>query len=87
MLYAPDYNCELILQSDALEKGLGIVLAQKKNGEDHPIIYLNRKFSGPEKNYSVNEKDCAAIICGIKNLRTYLDRTRFTIETDHRFLS
>ena len=49
VLYAPDYNYEFILPSDASEKGLGVVLEQKKNGEDHPIIYLSSKFTGPEK--------------------------------------
>ena len=55
--------------------------------EEHPIIYLSRKFTDPEKNYSVTEKECAAIIYGIKKIRPYLDETMFTIETDHRPLS
>ena len=83
ILHAPDYNHEFILQTDASEKGLGVILAQRKNNEEHPVLYLSRKFTGPERNYSVTEKECAAIIYGIKKLRPYLDGQRFTIESDH----
>ena len=86
VLYAPDYNAEFILQTDASEKGLGVVLAQQKGDEDHPILFLSRKFTGAEKNYSVTEKECAAIIYGIKKLRPYLDGQRFRIQTDHNSL-
>lgn len=83
ILYAPNYQREFILQTDASEKGLGVILAQRKNSEEHPILYLSRKFTGPEKNYSVTEKECAAIIYGIKKLKPYLDGQKFVIETDH----
>ena len=49
VLYAPDYNAEFILQTDTSEKGLGVVLAQQKNNEEHPILFLCRKFTGAEK--------------------------------------
>ena len=47
------------------------------------MLYLSSKFTGPEINYRVTEKECAAIIYGMKKLRPYLDGQKFTIETDH----
>ena len=66
VLYAPDYNCEFILQSDSSEKELGVVLAQKKNGEDHPIIYLSCKFTGPEKTIVLLRKNEQRSFTGLK---------------------
>ncbi|GBN11979.1 Retrovirus-related Pol polyprotein from transposon 17.6 [Araneus ventricosus] len=83
VLYAPNFEKEFIVQTDASDLGIGVVLAQRTKGEEHPILYLSRKFSGPEKNYSTTEKECAAIIFAIKKLRYYLDGQKFIIETDH----
>ena len=81
--HTPDYNREFILQNDASEKWLGVILTQGKNKEEHLVLFLSRKFSGPEKNYSVMEIECSAIIYGIKKLGPYLDRKKFTIEIGH----
>ena len=79
MLYAFDYNIEFILQTDASEKGLSVVLAQQKDNEEHPILFLSRKFTGERKNYSVPEKECATIIYGLKKLGPYLDGQKIRI--------
>jgi phospholipid-translocating ATPase len=84
VLYAPDFSKEFIVQTDASEKGIGVVLAQKsKDNTDHPILYLSKKFTESEKKFGTTEKECAAIIYAIKKLRHYLDGQHFTIETDH----
>ena len=59
----PDKPC--ILQTDAYELaiGLGAMLSQlEENGEEHPIAFASRKLLPREKNYSVNEKECLAIV-------------------------
>ncbi|GBM97180.1 Retrovirus-related Pol polyprotein from transposon 17.6 [Araneus ventricosus] len=68
VLYAPNFEKEFIVQTGASDFGIGVVLAQRTNGEEHPILYLSRKFSGPEKKYSTTEKECAAIIFAIKKI-------------------
>ena len=83
VLYAPDYQREFIVQTDASEKGIGVILAQRKGKEEHPVLYLSRKFSDSEKKFSTTEKECAGIIFAIKKLRHYLDGQKFVIETDH----
>jgi hypothetical protein len=83
VLFAPDYSQEFVLQTDASAHGAGIVLSQRKNGEEHPILYLSKKFSRAERNYSTIERELAAIVYGLKKLNHYLDGQHFVIETDH----
>ncbi|GBM20257.1 Retrovirus-related Pol polyprotein from transposon 17.6 [Araneus ventricosus] len=85
ILHAPDFTKPFILQTDASDLGYGVVLAQKDNeGREHPILYISKKFTSAERKYSTTEKECAAILYGIKKLKGYIDRqTEFCIQTDH----
>ncbi|GFU35887.1 retrovirus-related Pol polyprotein from transposon 297 [Trichonephila clavipes] len=45
VLYAPNFEREFIIQTDASNAGMGGVLTQLNNqGEEHPILYLSKKF-------------------------------------------
>ncbi|GFY29319.1 retrovirus-related Pol polyprotein from transposon 297 [Trichonephila clavipes] len=83
ILFAPDFATDFILQTDASEVGAGVVLSQIIEGEEHPIVFLSKKFSKAERNYSTVERELAAIIFGLKRLKHYLDGQKFIIETDH----
>ena len=73
VLYAPDFNREFIIQTDASNVGIGVVMAQKKEDGVHPILYFSRKLTDSERKFCTTEKECAAIIFAIKKLRYYLD--------------
>ena len=77
-----------VLQTDASEQGLGAVLSQTtKNGEEYPVAFASRKFLPREKNYSVIEKECLAIVWSLQVFHVYLYGQEFCIETDHQPLS
>ena len=76
-----------ILQTDASELGLEAVLSQLKDDEEHPVAFASRKLLPREKNYSVIEKECVAIVWSLQVFYVYLFGQRFTIETDHQPLS
>ncbi|GFX77512.1 retrovirus-related Pol polyprotein from transposon 297 [Trichonephila clavipes] len=84
VLYAPNFEREFIVQTDASNAGLGAVLTQlTEQGEEHPILYLSKKFSEVEKRYCTTEKECASIVFAIKRLHYYLDGNSFLVMTDH----
>ncbi|GFW43657.1 retrovirus-related Pol polyprotein from transposon 297 [Trichonephila clavipes] len=84
VLYAPNFEREFIVQTDASNAGLGAVLSQlNEQGEEHPILYLSKKFSEVEKRYCTTEKECASIVFAIKRLHYYLDGNSFLVMTDH----
>ncbi|GFX62586.1 retrovirus-related Pol polyprotein from transposon 297 [Trichonephila clavipes] len=63
VLYAPNFEREFIVQTDASNAGMGAVLTQlTEQGEEHPILYLSKKFSEVEKRYCTTEKECASIV-------------------------
>ncbi|GFU18787.1 transposon Tf2-9 polyprotein [Trichonephila clavipes] len=63
---------------------MGAVLTQlTEQGEEHPILYLSKKFSEVEKRYCTTEKECASIVFAIKRLHYYLDGNSFLVMTDH----
>ena len=63
--------------------GLGAVLAQAHDGDEHPILYISRKLLPREKNYSTVEKECLAVTWALESLRFYLLGRRFTVVSDH----
>ncbi|GFS75182.1 retrovirus-related Pol polyprotein from transposon 297 [Trichonephila clavipes] len=84
VLYAPNFEREFIVQTDASNAGMGAVLTQlTEQGEEHPILYLSKKFSEVEKRYCTTEKECASIVFAIKRLHYYLDGNSFLVMTDH----
>ncbi len=83
VLRAPDFSCPFLLQTDASDTGLGAVLSQVQEGEEHPILYISRKLTPAEKNYATVEKEALAIKWAVLELRYYLLGRRFTLVTDH----
>ncbi|GFY32727.1 retrovirus-related Pol polyprotein from transposon 17.6 [Trichonephila clavipes] len=84
VLYAPNFEREFIVQTDASNAVMGAVLSQlTEQGEEHLILYLSKKFSEVEKRYCTTEKECASIVFASKRLHYYLDGNSFLVMTDH----
>ena len=71
MLKNPDFSKPFQLQTNASDVGVGAVLSQGGD-QDQPIAYFDRKILDRERNYSTIEKECLAIVLGIKAFATYL---------------
>ena len=56
VLRNPDFAHMFILQTDASDTGLGAVLSQETEGQEHPIMFLSRKLQTAERQYSTVEK-------------------------------
>ena len=82
ILTYPDFSTNapaFVLQTDASAAGLGAVLEQG----GHVIAYASRTLTKSESNYSVIQKECLAIVFGMKQFRHYLLGRSFTLMTDH----
>ncbi|KAK8769473.1 hypothetical protein V5799_014060 [Amblyomma americanum] len=63
VLRSPDYTKGFVVQCDASERGMGVVLCQRENGEvEHPVLYASRKLTCREQAYSATEKECACLV-------------------------
>jgi hypothetical protein len=84
MLKLPEADKPFVLRSDASDKAAGVVLLQEDPDQGlMPVSYASKKFNSAEKNYSTIEKECLAIVWGIRRFEPYLFGQEFTIQTDH----
>ena len=87
VLSYPDFDKPFIIYTDASGIGLGAVLSQiKEDGKEHVIAYASRSLNPAEKNYSVTDQECLAVVWAIKHFQHYLGLRPFTIITDHSAL-
>lgn len=85
ILAYPDFDKEFILYTDASANAIGYVLGQRDDDKRERVIcFSGRGLRASEKNWSVSEKECLAVIEGIKYFRVYLANTRFIVKTDHK---
>jgi transposase InsO family protein len=89
ILLQPDTTRPFVIETDASEWAIGIVLLQEhpETKRLHPVAYDGRKLSPAEINYPVHEKELLAIKYALQSWRIYIDNGSTTvIYTDHESL-
>ena len=83
----PRFDHPFVLQTDALDLGLGAVLTQTyHDGSECVISYASRPLTECEKGYSATEKEALAVVFATDYYRVYLLGRHFTLITDHSAL-
>ena len=83
ILRLPDLDNIFILRTDASNVGMGAVLLQEVDDVKFPVAYASKKLLPRECRYSVIERECLALVWGIKKFHVYLYGREFQVETDH----
>ena len=76
-------NTGFTLKTDTSNGEIGVVLMQETNEIKFPIAYASKKLLPRETRYSVIERECLALVWGIKKFHMYLYGKEFQVETDH----
>ena len=71
---------EATVTTDATENAIGGVFSQ----QGHPVIYVSKKLSQTEQNYSNIEQEALEIVLVVTRLKLFLLGRRFTLQTDHK---
>lgn len=87
VLRNPDFNRTFHIQCDASDSGMGGVLFQlDDDGMERPIYYFSAKLNAAQRNYSVTERECLAVVKSVEKFRPYVEGYHFQIITDHSSL-
>ena len=86
-LVAASREGRYVLDSDASDEALGLVLQQEQDGMLKVIAYVSRVLQHAERNYCTTRKELLAVIYGLKHFRQFLLGRRFVCRTDHAALT
>ena len=87
ILRLADVSKDFKLYTDASGYAIGAILAQvDEKNQEYVVAYASRLMTKTEINYGITEKECLAVIYGIKQFRNYLYGTKFKVITDHSAL-
>ena len=78
-LHTPDWNAKFTLETDASEVAISGVLLQ--NG--HAVSFSSRSLTAAERNYTVMDRECLAIIEYTQHYEYYFESTDWEVLTDN----
>ena len=89
ILVFPDFDKPFLLETDASEEGLGVVLSQKQDdGCFYPVASGSRTLTPSEQNYHSSKLEFLALKWSVtEHFKEYLAYFPFTVRTDNNPLT
>ena len=87
VLKYPNYDKPFILSTDASDYAIGYVLGQADaQNKERVIAFAGRALSKAEQKWTTTEKECLAVVEGVRHFKVYLQGKNVQIFTDHKAL-
>ena len=84
--HRPSVEHQFVIQTDASDTGLGAVLTLTIDGEERVLCFTSHTLTSAERNYSVTERECLAVLWAIRKFHAYVEGYHFKVTTDHSSL-
>ena len=86
-LQSPTFKNNFILYTFAFDHLIVVVLTQKNEvGEEFPVSFMSMGFQGVELNYPALDKQAFAAFKTVKNLQSYILKSRTKVIVPHLFV-
>jgi hypothetical protein len=82
----PNYNLPMEVHCDACSFGIGAVLVQQQADGERVLSYASRLLSSAERNYSITEQECLALVWSLQKFKIFVWGTKIKVITDHHAL-
>jgi hypothetical protein len=82
VLRLPDFQKQFVVETDACDLGIGVVLTQ----DQQPIAFLSKPLGKQHLSLPIYDKEFLALLMAVERWRPYLQRAEFVIKTDHHSL-
>ncbi|GBP13511.1 Retrovirus-related Pol polyprotein from transposon 297, partial [Eumeta japonica] len=87
VLTHPSFDKRFYVQCDASNLGVGAILFQlDAEGLERPIAFHSAQLNSAQRNYSLTERECLAVISAILKFRPFIELMPFTVLVDHSAL-
>ncbi|KAF7641169.1 hypothetical protein LDENG_00290730 [Lucifuga dentata] len=90
ILQMPEPDCQLVVEVDASDVGVGAVLSQRSVADQklHPCAFFSRRLTPAERNYDIGNRDLLAVKLALEEWRHWLEGSKvpFLVWTDHKNL-
>jgi hypothetical protein len=82
VLAIPDFTKQFIIETDASNSGVGVVLMQ----QGHPLAFISKPLGTRTQGLSTYEKEYMTILLAVEQWRVYLQLAEFLIYADQKSL-
>ncbi|TWW74436.1 Retrovirus-related Pol polyprotein from transposon opus [Takifugu flavidus] len=90
ILQLPDPSCQFVVEVDASNTGVGVVLSQRAQEDQklHPCAFFSRRLTPAERNYDVGNRELLVVKLALEEWRHWLEGATlpFIVWTDYRNL-
>ena len=84
VLSLPYFSKPVLVEPDASDQAVGVVMLQPEEGKLHPVRCFSKKYLLAKRNCPAHEKDLLAIFKACMKWRYYLDGHPTTMYTEHK---